>query len=178
MTDKSELRKQIRERKKQLPEDERLRLSALILENLEKEKVFREARTVMAYYSLKDEVRTHEFLRKWCPEKKILLPVVQGDDILLKPFLNGEKMKTGLLNVMEPCGNEIFDHYGEIDLVIVPGVAFDRNGNRMGRGKGYYDRFLPKVPRAKKIGICFPFQLVNEVPHTELDVAMDRVISC
>ena len=59
----------------------------------------------------------------------------------------------------------------------ISSVAFDRNGNRLGRGKGYYDRLLPRIPSAYKAGICFPFQLVEEVPAEPFDIRMDEVIT-
>ena len=59
---------------------------------------------------------------------------------------------------------------------MVPGMAFDRNNNRMGRGKGYYDRFLATIPQAYKIGVCFKFQLVDEIPTDALDIRMDEII--
>ncbi|MCF0205812.1 MAG: 5-formyltetrahydrofolate cyclo-ligase, partial [Bacteroidales bacterium] len=65
----------------------------------------------------------------------------------------------------------------DFDLIIVPGVAFDRNGNRLGRGRGYYDRFLCKYPKVEKIGICFDFQLLEEIPTEPTDIRMDKVVS-
>ena len=66
--------------------------------------------------------------------------------------------------------------YQAIDLAIVPGMAFDPQGHRLGRGRGYYDRFLPLIPQAYKIGLCFPFQLVGNVPTEPTDIAMDEVV--
>ena len=63
-----------------------------------------------------------------------------------------------------------------IDLAIIPRVAFDVHGNRLGRGKGYYDRLLPRLPHTYKIGICFPFQLLEKVPTETQDVRMDEVL--
>ena len=76
---------------------------------------------------------------------------------------------------MEPVG-ELYTDYDAIDLIVVPGVAFDRHGNRLGRGRGYYDKILKETHVARKVGICFGFQFVEEVPVDELDVRMDLVI--
>jgi 5-formyltetrahydrofolate cyclo-ligase len=78
---------------------------------------------------------------------------------------------------MEPTG-ELFpvESYHEIDLAVIPGVAFDRLGARLGRGKGYYDRLLSQMPNAYKIGICFPFQLLERLPSEPHDVLMNEVI--
>ena len=82
----------------------------------------------------------------------------------------------GVYGIEEPTG-EAFTDYAAIDFIVVPGVAFDAKGNRLGRGKGYYDRLLPRIPTAYKAGICFPFQLVEEVPAESFDVRMDIIIT-
>ena len=76
---------------------------------------------------------------------------------------------------MEPSG-ELFDDYAAIDLAVVPGMAFDIQNNRLGRGKGYYDRMLPKLVNAYKIGVCFSFQRLPGIPAEGNDVKMDEVI--
>lgn len=152
------------------------RQSAEILAALEAHPAFRAATTVLLYHSLKDEVDTHEFIRKWSREKRILLPVVVGDDLELRLYTGPEDLKPGAYGIEEPTG-ELFTDYADIDFIAVPGVAFDRNGNRLGRGKGYYDRLLPRIPSAYKAGICFPFQLVEEVPAEPFDIRMDEIIT-
>lgn len=84
-------------------------------------------------------------------------------------------MTRGAFGIMEPSG-ELFTDYSRITLAVVPGMAFDSHGHRLGRGKGYYDRFLPLLPQAYKIGVCFPFQLVDDVPIEPTDVVMDEVV--
>ena len=93
----------------------------------------------------------------------------------LRRYTGPSDLAIGAYNIMEPTG-EVYDDYKEIDLAVIPGVAFDAEGNRMGRGKGYYDRFLPLVPQAYKLGVCFPFQKVDSIPTDEHDIRMDEVI--
>ena len=150
--------------------------SAKVLAALEAHPAFRAANTILLYHSLKDEVDTHEFIRKWSKEKRILLPVVVGDDLELRIYSGPEDMATGSYGIEEPTG-EVFTDLAAIDFIAVPGVAFDSKGNRLGRGKGYYDRLLPRVPTAFKAGICFPFQLVEEVPAESHDIRMDIIIT-
>ena len=150
--------------------------SAKILAALEAHPAFRAATTVLLYHSLKDEVDTHAFIRKWSNEKRILLPVVIGDELELRLYTGPEDMATGTYGIEEPVG-ETFTDYADIDFIAVPGVAFDRKGNRLGRGKGYYDRLLPRIPAAYKAGICFPFQIVEEVPAEAFDICMDIIIT-
>ena len=171
---KTELRSHIKALKRQHSKEELLEQSKLILNKLENHKSFVEAKTVMLYSSLPDEVDTHEFLKKWRNVKKIILPTVVGDDIIPVELSKDTEFAIGDFNILEPQ-NEPYN--GNYDLIIVPGVAFDKNGNRIGRGKGYYDRFLCKHLDVKRIGICFDFQLVDEVPTEDNDIRMDEVIS-
>lgn len=150
--------------------------SAEILAALEAHPAFKAADTVLLYHSLKDEVDTHEFIRKWSRLKRILLPVVVGDNLELRVYTGPEDLAIGAYGIEEPTGARFTD-YAAIGFIAVPGVAFDRNGNRLGRGKGYYDRLLPRIPAAYKAGICFPYQLVEEVPAEPFDIRMDEIIT-
>ncbi len=172
--DKKELRAHIKSLKKQHSKESLSEQSKLILDKLEKHRLFIEAETVMLYSSLPDEVQTHDFLQKWRNEKKIILPTVVGDDIIPVELSKETDFAVGDFNILEPQ-NEPYE--GCYDLIVVPGVAFDRNGNRIGRGKGYYDRFLCKHLDVKRIGICFDFQLVAEVPTEDNDIKMNEIIS-
>lgn len=173
--DKKELRTHIKALKKQHSKESLQEQSRLILDKLENNRLFVEAKTVMLYCSLPDEVQTHDFLTKWRNEKKIILPTVVGDDIIPVELSKETDFAIGDFNILEPQ-NEPYK--GGYDLIVVPGVAFDRKGNRIGRGKGYYDRFLCKHLDVKRIGICFDFQLVDEVPTEDNDIRMNEVISC
>ena len=150
--------------------------SADILAVLEAHPAFRAAQTVLLYHSLPDEVDTHAFIARWSGVKQVLLPVVAGDGLLLRQCSNATELALGRYGIAEPVGADFTD-YAAIDLAVVPGVAFDRQGNRLGRGKGYYDRLLPGLTRAYKIGICFPYQLVNTVPADAHDIRMDEIIT-
>ncbi len=150
--------------------------SVKVLAALEAHPAFRAASTVLLYHSLEDEVDTHQFIRKWSNVKRILLPVVIGNDLELRLYTSPNDMTMGAYGIEEPTG-EVFTNYAAIDFIAVPGVAFDRKGNRLGRGKGYYDRLLPRIPSACKAGICFPFQLVEEVPAEPFDIRMDTIIT-
>ena len=93
---------------------------------------WQEARTVLLYHSLPDEPDTHAFVRQWAREKRILLPVVVGDDLELRIYTDDGSLRTGAFHIAEPTG-KAFTDYAAIDLAIVPGVAFDREGNLFGR---------------------------------------------
>lgn len=174
--DKKQLRKQIKERKKEFSLSEKIELSEPIFEKIEKEELFKKAKVVLLYYSMDDEVYTHDFVEKHYKTKTILLPCVDGDDLILRQYLGIESMKAGeQFGILEPVGKE-FNDLEKIDLMIIPGVAFDKEKNRLGRGRGFYDRLL-KTVNATKIGVCFDFQVVEQVPTEDFDVKMDVVIS-
>jgi 5-formyltetrahydrofolate cyclo-ligase len=143
---------------------------------LEANEHFLKAKTVLLYHSLPDEVCTHDFIYKWCDKKLLLLPKVVGDDLELRIYRNVSELAIGSFGIAEPTG-KLFTDYDKIDFVAVPGMAFDKKGNRLGRGKGYYDRLLPLLTNAYKAGICFPYQIVDEVPVEPTDIAMDICIS-
>jgi 5-formyltetrahydrofolate cyclo-ligase len=150
-------------------------LSGIILYRLETHAIFEKTDTVLLFHSLKDEPDTHAFIEKWSKTKRILLPVVCGEELELRIYSSQKDLAVGTYGIKEPSG-EVFTDYASIDLAVVPGVAFDCSGHRLGRGKGYYDKLLPYIP-AYKIGICFPYQLVEKVPADEFDSVMDEVIS-
>lgn len=167
------LRKLIKAEKNRQSESQLVEHSIALLEQMEKHPHFIAAHTVLLYYSLGDEVQTHNFVEKWCCSKKILLPVVQGDELELRHYTGKACLSTGAFHIEEPTGPAYTD-YGKIELAIIPGMAFDRNGNRLGRGKGYYDKLLPKLS-SYNIGICYRFQAMEEIPCEPFDRKMDEV---
>ena len=172
--EKKELRAQIKALKKQHSKEQLMEQSEKILAKLEQHPDFVKSHKIMLYSALPDEVQTQAFLEKWHLKKQIILPTVVGDDIIPVDFGKDTTFAGGDFNILEPQ-NEPYK--GEFDLIVVPGVAFDRKGNRIGRGKGYYDRFLCRHLNVKRIGICFDFQLVDEVPAEPFDIRMDEVIT-
>lgn len=176
MDEKKALRIEIRQLKRACPLEERRRKSLSVWEAVERDEVFQQAETVLTYWSMDDEVYTHDFVNKWAGSKTLLLPCVKGDELELRYFDGEERLQPGEgYAIPEPVG-ELFTDWGKIDLILVPGVAFDKSGNRLGRGKGYYDKVL-KQTGAYKLGVCFDFQLVERVPVEPHDVKMDRVVA-
>lgn len=173
---KKQIRKQIRVLKSQIPLEEKILKSHKIFEKLEQNIFFQNAGCVMLYWSMPDEVQTHDFILKWTKEKQIILPSVQNDILVLREFEGIENLGTGeSYGIKEPVGEDFVD-YQRIDLVIVPGIAFDKDNNRMGRGKAYYDGLLPKL-NAYKIGVCFDFQIIETVPTDEHDIKMNEILT-
>lgn len=177
---KKELRKLISSRKKECSIEERIARSEAVIENLKNLEEFRNAENILFYWSMADEVFTHKIVPEIARKKKVYLPVVKGDDLLIKRFTAETDLVGGeSYSIPEPDDDAEEVSIDDIDFVVVPGVAFDKNGGRMGRGKGFYDRLLAKAHGAGpvKVGICFGFQLVDEVPRESHDILMDKVIS-
>lgn len=147
-----------------------------MLARLEVLPAFQQAHTVLLYHSLKDEVQTHSFIEKWSKRKRIILPVVVDDILELRAYTGSADLSIGSYGIAEPTG-QAFTDYASIDLAIIPGVAFDAEGHRLGRGKGYYDKLLPLLPTALKAGVCFPFQLLEQIPAEPFDICMDLIIT-
>jgi hypothetical protein len=96
-------------------------------------------------------------------------------DIELRRYTSPADLQGGFFDIMEPVG-EVFTHEEEIEVAVVPGMGFDGRGNRLGRGKGYYDRLLARLPHTYKIGVCFDFQKMPGIPADEHDIKMDVII--
>ena len=175
--DKQTLRKQIREAKRAVSFSEKERRSAAIMHQVEQLPRFLEAKVVLLYWSMADEVQTHDFVNRWYRQKTLLLPCVDGDDLLLRQYTGPECLKAGeQFGIGEPTGPE-YSQVDQVEMIVVPGVAFDRKGNRMGRGRGFYDRLLKSTPNAYKVGVAFDFQMLDDIPMEPFDVPMDDVIT-
>ena len=172
--DKLSLRRMVSQLKAQLPPDEKARQSDCVFAQVEQLQQFANARTIVAYWSLDDEVQTQRFVEKWHRQKHIFLPVVVGDNLIFKQFIGIADMHKGAFGILEPTGAALTDTTA-IDLVIVPGVAFDLQNNRMGRGRGFYDRSLQQSG-AFKIGVAFNCQIFKQIPTIETDIPMDLVV--
>lgn len=136
-----------------------------------------ESKVVMLYCALPDEVPTQGVMDELVAQgKTVLLPrVVNDTEMELRRYTGNKDLCKGAYGILEPTG-EVFTDYDAIDVAIIPGVAFDEDGHRLGRGKGYYDRFLARVPNLYKIGLCFSWQMVAHIPCDEHDIRMDRII--
>lgn len=174
ISEKELIRERIKKKKQQLTDKEKEIEAANVFEKIEALPEFINAHNIMIYWSMPDELPTHNFIIRWSKKKIMLLPVVKGEDMLIKPFSTKEELKQGSLGIWEPDTQK--EYLNSIDLVIVPGVAFDRDKSRLGRGKGYYDRYFINK-RIVKIGVCFDFQLLESIPIDSFDIKMDKVVT-
>lgn len=174
MTDKKEIRRQIKKLRLALTEEEKMQAAERVFDRLEKSEPFIKANHILLYHSLPDELFTHSFLQKWGSKKQLYLPRVKGDELEILPYMP-ERLSTGAFQIEEPEGEETVNPE-VLELIVVPGVAFDKRGGRIGRGKGYYDRLLAGT-KAVKIAVAYHFQMLEEIPVEPHDVPMDMVIT-
>lgn len=137
---------------------------------------FGKAGCILLYCSLPDEVSTQAFIDRWYGKKRLVVPLVVGEDLVLKEY-DPLKIRPGYMGIPEPTGEAVTVEPSEVELAFIPGVVFDGEGSRIGRGKGFYDRLLPKLA-CTKVGICFRFQKVTDrIPCDPWDMKVDNVIT-
>ena len=170
---KHEIRINAKEKRDALPD--RGILSRKIGENLRKVAEFQKARTVMFYVSFQSEVDTRELIHEIILEKKVVVPVVKGKLLEVSTITRYDELKGGNFGILEPKNlHPVL--LSEIDCVLVPGIAFDKRGYRIGFGKGYYDRLLKKIS-CLKIGLAFEVQIIEKVPEEPNDVPVDLIVT-
>lgn len=172
--EKSEIRRKVKALRVMLSDMEKRSAAEEVFSRLEQTAAFLLADHILMYHSLPDELRTHEFLGKWGNRKHFYLPRVNGVDLEILPY-DESRLELGSFHIEEPTGTDVVNPE-DIELIIVPAVAYDRKGNRLGRGKGFYDRLL-NTTKATKVGVGYEFQLVDEVPVEPHDVGMDIIIT-
>ena len=175
---KKELRAAMRRKNLGITPSERAAASGRIFARAELSETFGRARTVGVFCSLADEPDTSEALARWSATgRRLAVPRVEGDVMRFYEY-DPRTMRPGAFGIAEPGPEARLCEPRELDLVIVPGTVFTAAGARMGRGRGYYDKYLaqPEV-HAVKIGVCYAHQLVGELPSEPHDVAMDCVIT-
>ena len=172
---KDAIRRTVRARKSLLTENEKAEAAQSVFDRLEQMAAFMMADRILMYHSLPDELSTRDFLGKWSGRKHFFLPRVNGVNLDILPY-EQTRLHLGAFEIEEPDGNDLTD-IADIELIIVPAVAYDRHGNRVGRGKGYYDRMLAGS-QATKVGVGYDFQLIDDAIDTDShDVPVDIVIT-
>lgn len=173
---KKELRSAMKQRNLALPEEARAGASRRIFSHPELLALLRGVHCVALYCALPDEPSTEGALRDWAAAgKRVVVPRVEGDRMRFYDY-DPAGMVPGAFGIAEPGPGARLCSPSEIELVVVPGTAFTRPGARMGRGRGYYDRYLSQEGfRAVKAGVCYRHQLVETLPVEPHDIFMDHV---
>lgn len=181
---KNQLKESILEKRNSLPKEEIIEKSRKIKNNLFGLEHYKKSKTIMFFVSFNSEVNTHEMIREALRAKTVVVPKVAHHEIEPSLIIDFDNLvPSGKFGILEPI--ELMKMaYKNIDLVLVPGIVFDKEGHRIGYGLGYYDKFLKKVPKAIKIGLAFDFQVIDKIPREMHDVPVDvivteeRVIEC
>ncbi len=180
---KATIRKEILEKRKSQDPEIRAAQSRSIIRTLLSHKEFQKADKILIYLSKDGEVSTDDLLgRAFELGKRVCVPVVdRGSDELRVSELPGPDIsfRLGAFGVREPAEQDLnFLPPDQIDLVVAPGLAFDRRGGRIGYGKGYYDRLLSRLgSHVPRIALAFDFQVLDTVPQDETDIQIDAIIT-
>ena len=173
--EQSALRAVVEQQRRMLTKEQVAADSERIMAQLERMSAFREAKIVLIYYPVHNEVDLRPLLTKYEGQKTFLFPVTHRRSMEVRPYDGEDMMRKGRLGVPEP---QTYTYQGHIDLIIVPGVVFDQHCHRIGRGGGYYDKFLANQLMSTKIGVCYSFQLKKHtIPHLLNDQKVDRFIT-
>lgn len=171
----------MRERNRNISDSERKKLSESALRIVESMPQFASAKVVAIYSALPDELDTEQAIERWSEQlsKEIVIPKVM-DETTIEFFRHSNReLQKGAFGIAEPIisGDSAPIDPTAIDLIIIPGVAFTKGGDRLGRGKGFYDRYLANPAlKAHKIGICYPHQIVEKMPCEPHDIKLDTII--
>jgi len=173
--EKERIRRELLRKRINLSEEERLRLSQKIVENLRSLPEYRQAKKVLLYYPIKGEPDLTSLFEEVISKKELILPKVNGEELKLYKVDTLSCLSVGTFGILEPAeGKEVGPE--ELDFVAVPGVAFDLRGYRLGFGKGFYDRLLKKT-RATKVGVAYSFQVLERIPNDVWDVPVDIILT-
>lgn len=174
---KQALRKQFREERRTLHPDHREEKNILITSKLLELQEFKDAKSVLFYVSIPEEVDTHKAIQKsFDLQKNVYVPKVAGEQLKICPLLDLEELKPGDLGILEPCEPISQAHPKNIDLIVIPGLAFDQKGHRLGQGGGHYDRLL-KETKGFKVGLAFDEQMTENLPTEAHDVPLDLLLT-
>ena len=180
---KAQVRTTLLRRLKQQKENDRRRKSEAIRRKVFRLTAFRRAHTVCCYVALPYEVQTWRMIEEMLKQgKRVVVPVTQPRTkrLRLSQVRHPRKeLAAGAFGVLEPVPQALRPvHVRDLDLVLVPGLAFDRRGHRLGHGHGYFDRFLARVPkRAPTVGLAFRFQLLDRLPTAAHDHAVQTILT-
>lgn len=178
---KNALRKEFQEKRKCHALAEQIEKSGQIKNRLQKLEEYEQAETIAFYVSKDCEVRTDEMISDALSGgKRVLVPKVEkkNKSLALYEIKNLEELELGEFGVREPKEGALAAEVENIDLMVVPGIAFDTCGNRVGYGVGYYDKLLKKIKRGMPVmGLAYGFQIVEKVDKEEHDVAVDFIIT-
>lgn len=182
MKEKDLIREEIWSKLSEQALHERTKKSELIKKEVFATEEYKKAKAVFCYVSTEYEVETWELIKESLTDKKeVTVPVItnyKNRNMIaskITNLTNLEKNKWGIYQPKKPSLNPVDKNL--LDLILVPGLAFDKEGNRLGRGKGFFDKFLAEIKDIPVFGLAFSFQLFNSLPTSKFDIPVTRVIT-
>lgn len=174
--DKQTLRRQIREQKRAMTEEQITTFGEKLAELFVQSEAYRQAKTIYGYLPYNQEVRTVPMLEQAIRDgKRVAVPKVYGDEMKFIYMDDLSKVEKGYAGIPEPIADEpVADD--PTALVLMPGLAFDREGHRIGYGGGFYDKFLAAEPNHPTLALCYAFQMQEHLETEEYDIPVDWVI--
>jgi 5-formyltetrahydrofolate cyclo-ligase len=178
---KNNLRKNLIKKRKKLSSSKIFKNSNQIKKTLFDLNDFKNASVILFYISYNNEVYTHEMIKDALSlGKKVIVPKsnTQNQTLILSKLTSWDDLELGSYGILEPKKEKIKKtSFEEIEIIIVPGVGFDKKGNRIGHGKGYYDKLLKKSKNAFHIGLAFEYQIIDKIPVDSHDIPVDMIIT-
>ena len=179
MIEKKEIRRRIKEKRELMPEETMLKNSAIIKDKLLQRKEYKEAKEIYIYMSFEGEVDTRKIIEESIKQgKKVAIPKIIEEQMRFFYIDSIENTEVGYYGILEPKGTERNESKPDGNsLIIMPGVAFDYQMNRIGYGKGFYDKYLSKNKFSKKFALAFDFQIFESISNNKYDVKPDIIIT-
>jgi 5-formyltetrahydrofolate cyclo-ligase len=177
---KEELRKRLAALRRTLPLATRREYARAMTEHLLSHQAFQGAQLVLAYSALKFEMDPRAAVeRAWSLGKTVAMPrtLAETRELVLHTYAEGDALEEGGFVIQEPLPSAPGVAPEAVDLVLIPGLGYDTRGQRLGFGQGYYDRLLPRLTRAVRIGLAYEVSLLAEVPNAAHDIPVDFVIT-
>lgn len=178
--EKKKLRLRIKDLRSKLVLEDKIKKDLEIFNHFIESELYKNASNIFIYVSMEDEIYTHKIIERAIEDgKSVSVPKVDLQHKLMKAVTidSLKQLKEGVYGVLEPETFENVIAFKNIDLVIVPGLAFDLEGGRIGYGGGYYDKFLKDLEGTTKVALSYEFQIVDKVPREVFDITVNAIIS-
>lgn len=173
---KEKLRKQVLAMRKRVPELMLRQRSGIIVQKLVQSEAYEKANSIWTYISLPGEVETFSLIeRAWRDGKEVAVPKVEGDELVFRVIDDWNEVEEGYFHVLEPVNRRI--SFEQDALLVMPGLAFDLKCNRLGYGRGFYDRFLTEHTGHPTVALSFDFALFEDIPHEDSDIRPECIIT-
>lgn len=176
MNEKHILRERMKEQRKMLSSEQKQIFDKMICEKLHDLIIEKGAKVVHSFIPMSDEINILPIIKNLLHnEVKVVCPKAMKNRVMQNLVLRSiDNLENGVYGTQHPANSN--EYTGDYDIILVPGLAFDNQMNRLGYGAGYYDKFLNRQSNAIKIGVCYPFQLLDRIPVEQHDVVLDEIV--